>query len=515
MNPIQKSKSGALADSILENIDALVLVADKMGHVIYCSPSILRLLKVTTEEVLGLGWWNLTRVDSITQQQEIEGIKSIISGKIQLNQTPYTKSILDRNGKEYWIQWQDALGPDDTLIGVGQNVTENYHSQKLIEQQRAQLKRLSLVAEKTNNVILILDKDGNIEWLSKSFEVLNSMNLAELIARKGSTNIADVSNNPEITKILTRVKTEKIPFSYESKNMNVDYESWALSTISPILDEQNEITNLIIIDVDVTDRKIAEKTIQNKNKDITDSINYATRIQRSTLPHLKDITDSFPQSFVLFKPKDIVSGDFYFFHKGPEYTFIAAADCTGHGVPGALMSMVGAGKLNEAVSKSSDTSEILSLLNKGIKSALKQTETGEIARDGMDIAFCSVDMKNKTVHFSGANRPLWILRKGQPEIEEIKTHKKSIGGTTEDNYHFESNALQLQTGDTFYLFTDGYVDQFSLAGKKLLTKKFKEILRDIQNLSMAEQKIYLDEFIENWKQGAEQVDDILVMGVRL
>lgn len=512
---MQTSKSGALADSILENIDALVLVADKRGHIIYCSPSILRLLNVNKEEVLGLGWWNLTRVDPITQKQEMEGIKNIISGRINLNRTPYTKSILDQSGQEYWIQWQDALGPDDTLIGVGQNMTEHYYAQKIIEQQREQLKRLSLVAEKTNNVILILDKDGNIEWLSQSFEVLNSMNLAELIARKGSTNIIDVSNNPEISKILTRVKTEKIPFSYESKNMNVDYEAWALSTISPILDEQNEITNLIIIDVDVTDRKIAEKTIQDKNKDITDSINYATRIQRSTLPHLKDITDSFPQSFVLFKPKDIVSGDFYFFHKGQEYTFIAAADCTGHGVPGALMSMVGAGKLNEAVSKSSDTSEILSLLNKGIKSALKQTESGEAARDGMDIAFCSVDMINKTVHFSGANRPLWIVRKGHSGIEEIKTHKKSIGGSTEDSYHFESHAVQLQAGDTFYLFTDGYVDQFNSAGKKLLTKKFKEILLEIQSKTMEEQKVYLNKYIEDWKKGTEQVDDILVIGVRL
>lgn len=515
MSHTQKTHSRELAYSILENIDALVLVSDKRGSIIYCSPSILRLLQVDYEDVLGLQWWNLTRVNLETQKQEIEGIKKIISGKITLNTTPYIKSILDKKGNEYWIQWQDALGPDDTLIGVGQNITEHYHSQKIIEQQREQLKRLSLVAEKTNNVILILDKDGNIEWLSRSFEILNGMNLAELIARKGSTNIIDVSNNPEISKILTRVKTEKVPFSYESKNMNVDYEAWALSTISPILDEHNEITNLIIIDVDVTDRKIAEKTIQDKNKDITDSINYATRIQRSTLPHLKDITDAFPQSFVLFKPKDIVSGDFYFFHKSAEYTFIAAADCTGHGVPGALMSMVGAGKLNEAVSKSSDTSEILSLLNKGLKSALKQTESGEAARDGMDIAFCSVDTVHRTIHFSGANRPMWIIRKGRSEVEEIKTQKKSIGGTTEDSYHFESYAIQLEAGDTFYIFTDGYVDQFSAAGKKLLTKKFKEILRDIQELPMAEQKIYLEEFIENWKEGTEQVDDILVIGIRL
>ncbi|MBA3665647.1 MAG: SpoIIE family protein phosphatase [Bacteroidetes bacterium] len=516
MNPIQKTHSGELAFSILENIEALVLVADKRGHIIYCSPSILRLLKVEYEDVLGLQWWNLTRVDPETQRQEIEGIKKIIAGTIPLNRTPYTKSILDKNGNEYWIQWQDALGPDDTLIGVGQNVTEYFHSQKIIETQRAQLKRLSLVAEKADNVILILDKDGNIEWLSRRFEILNNLKLTDLVEKMGSTNIVNVSNNPDISKILERVKTEKIPFSYESKNHNVDYEAWAISTISPIFDDNNEIVNLIIIDMDVTERKIAEKIIQDKNKDITDSINYARRIQRSTLPHMKDITAAFPQSFILFKPKDIVSGDFYFFHKGHDHIFIAAADCTGHGVPGALMSMVGAAKLTEAVSKSNDPSEILALLNKGIKSALKQTEEGELARDGMDIALCSVDIKRNVIHFSGANRPLWIIRKGSTTVEEVKGQKKSIGGSTDDSYPFEEHKIKYKKGDTFYIFTDGYADQFSKSsGKKLLTKKFKEILKNNCAKSMAEQKAYLEEFIENWKQGAEQVDDILVIGIRL
>ncbi len=256
--------------------------------------------------------------------------------------------------------------------------------------------------------------------------------------------------------------------------------------------------------------------IEEKNKDITDSINYAKRIQHAMLPHVSDIWAAFPQSFVLFKPKDIVSGDFYFFHKNNQSNFIAAADCTGHGVPGAFMSMIGAGKLNDAVSQSSDLSEILSLLNIGIKTALKQTDNDNSTRDGMDIALCSINTENRIVRYAGANRPLWIIRKGTAEVEETKATKTAIGGLTKDNQHFASHEIKLLTGDTIYICTDGFADQFSgHDGKKLMTKKFKEILLHIQDKSMKEQEQYLGDFIENWKAGTEQLDDILVIGVRL
>jgi serine phosphatase RsbU (regulator of sigma subunit) len=211
-----------------------------------------------------------------------------------------------------------------------------------------------------------------------------------------------------------------------------------------------------------------------------------------------------------------VSGDFYFFHKTDQSVFIAAADCTGHGVPGAFMSMIGSEKLEDAVSQSTDTSEILKQLNKGIKTSLRQSDSDESTRDGMDIALCSVDTQNRIVKYAGANRPMWIIRNGQTEVEEIKATKTAIGGLTENNQHFDTHEIKLQQGDTFYICTDGYADQFSgKDGKKLMTRKFKEILVSIQSKTMQEQEIYLDNFVETWKAGTEQVDDILVIGVRL
>ncbi|MBI3502271.1 MAG: tetratricopeptide repeat protein [Bacteroidetes bacterium] len=270
-----------------------------------------------------------------------------------------------------------------------------------------------------------------------------------------------------------------------------------------------------IIEVQKIEVEKQKHTIEEKNKDITDSINYAKRIQQAKLPDKKEIHSALPNSFVLFKPKDIVSGDFYYFYKDDKSVFIASADCTGHGVPGAFMSMIGSEKLDDALAHSVDTSEILSHLNKGIKSSLRQTDSNESTRDGMDIALCSVDTDARVIKYAGANRPLWIIRNGQTVVEEIKATKKAIGGFTEDSQHFDTHEIKLQQGDTFYISTDGYADTFGKQDKKLTTKKFKEILLSIQDKSLKEQEQHLDNFIEDWKGETEQVDDILVIGVRL
>ncbi len=515
MEDLKKIQSNELANSILENLDALVLVADKMGHIQYCSQSILRLLKVDKSEILGVGWWELTRTGMKSQTDEIDTIIQVIAGVVPFNKLPYTKSILSREGKTYWIQWQDTLGPDNTLIGVGQNITENYNAQIIIEQQRTQLKLLSLVAERTNNVVLILNQTGNIEWVSPSFERLNKITLQELAIKNGSANILSISNNPNIASIFNEVITKKVSLTYESKNKNTVNEVWDLSTISPVLDENGFVTNIIIIDSDVTERKLSEEIIRNKNKDITDSINYAKRIQQAKLPEKKEIYAALPQCFVLFKPKDIVSGDFYYFSSNADGIFIAAADCTGHGVAGALMSMIGLEKLDDALAHSSNVSEILKQVNKGIKTSLRQSDSNESTRDGMDIAFCNINMITRSVKYAGANRPLWIIRNGHTKIEEIKATKTAIGGLTNDNQHFDAHEVILQQGDTFYICTDGFADQFSSKDKKLTTKKLKELLLSIQNKSMQEQEIYLDNFMVNWQGDTEQVDDILIIGVRL
>jgi serine phosphatase RsbU (regulator of sigma subunit) len=270
-------------------------------------------------------------------------------------------------------------------------------------------------------------------------------------------------------------------------------------------------------EVDLAYSKLNEthSMLQVKTKEITDSINYARRIQQAILPDKQEITKDFTQSFVLFQPKDIVSGDFYWFARKGERTFLACADCTGHGVPGGFMSMIGIEKLNEALSQHSDVSDLLQAVNRNTKKAMRQSDNLESTRDGMDIALCSFDKDRKHLEYAGANRPVWIIRQeNKSEIFEIKADKVAIGGFTDDAMQFTKHRMELHKGDLVYLFSDGYADQFGKKDKKLMTRQFKSILLSIQEKTMSEQEEHLRSFMEEWKGPMEQTDDILVIGIR-
>ena len=256
--------------------------------------------------------------------------------------------------------------------------------------------------------------------------------------------------------------------------------------------------------------------IGHQKKEITDSIEYAKTIQHAMLPSDSEIHEILPTSFVLFLPKDIVSGDFYWFKKINDIRFVAAVDCTGHGVPGAFMSMIGNDKLNFAVQEKKLVSPaaILAELNNGVKSALKQNNTDSKSRDGMDIALCSFDFKNKKIQYSGANRVLYKISNG--ELTEYAPTKSAIGGFTPENFEYKNNNVDYIEGDIFYLFTDGYADQFGGdTGKKLMTKNFKKLLLSVCNKTMEEQKIEIKNTFEMWKGAYEQIDDVLVIGVKV
>lgn len=283
-------------------------------------------------------------------------------------------------------------------------------------------------------------------------------------------------------------------------------------------------TNKLIKEKQVLETKVAERTSELKSanlnlnmaiEEIKDSINYAERIQSSILPETSVIKEHLPNGFILFKPRDVVSGDFYWFNQLDGKLFFACVDCTGHGVPGAFMSMIGNSLLNEIIltKKITSPSAILSSLNRSIFKVLKQN-TSE-SRDGMDMALCMIDPKTKTLTYSGANRELLLIRNGA--LIEYKPTKSAIGGFTDSDTIFKETTIEINTNDIFYMTTDGYADQFGgEKGKKLMTKNFKEFLLKIHTLSMHEQQQQLDEKISNWMGNIHaQVDDILVVGIKL
>jgi serine phosphatase RsbU (regulator of sigma subunit) len=257
--------------------------------------------------------------------------------------------------------------------------------------------------------------------------------------------------------------------------------------------------------------------VAGKNKEITDSIKYAKRLQEAILPGMDFIAKLFPESFVLYKPKDIVSGDFYWFERSGSKKLFAAVDCTGHGVPGAFMSIVGYNQLNQAVNENglSTPNLILNALNQGITKALKQTIESSSVKDGMDIALCAYDEKTGMLEYAGAYNSLWLVRNSK--LTEVKADKKPIGVFIgEELKPFHNYEVKLEKGDTIYIFTDGYADQFGGdKGKKFKYKPIQQLLISNQHLSMKEQNQLLDITIENWRGSLEQVDDILMIGIRI
>ncbi|MBN2519406.1 MAG: SpoIIE family protein phosphatase [Bacteroidales bacterium] len=264
--------------------------------------------------------------------------------------------------------------------------------------------------------------------------------------------------------------------------------------------------------------EVAYKEIEQQKKNITDSIIYAKRIQNAILPSNQEFNELLPDSFIFFKPRDIVSGDFYWLEKVNNHVIVAAVDCTGHGVPGAFMSIVGHNQLHHAVEDADNKhspADILNKLNYGVTHTLKQTSGVRSVKDGMDVALCSFNDKFNKVEFAGAFNPLILVRDN--EIIQVKGDKFPIGAFLDEELKkFTNHEMPLKKGDMLYIFSDGYVDQFGGdTGRKFLIKNFKDLLLKISKKPLNEQKQILKETLDQWKKGYPQIDDILIIGIKI
>ncbi|MFL5763384.1 MAG: tetratricopeptide repeat protein [Bacteroidia bacterium] len=273
--------------------------------------------------------------------------------------------------------------------------------------------------------------------------------------------------------------------------------------------------------------------LEEQNKNILDSIKYAKHIQEAILPPDDMIRSLLPEHFVFYKPKDIVSGDFYWVKEKEGKVYLAVVDCTGHGVPGAFMSIVGRNGLNEAITALHDptSAQILDFLNKYVNETLNQTFENSVIRDGMDIALCVIDKKKNTIQYSGANNPMWLVR-SSPVVDEkqvlkifgpdkrgveYKADKQPIGNFVGDVSHpFSFSEVKLLKGDMIYLFSDGFSDQFGGPKKKKFKRsRLKELLYNIASYSYKRQRQIISNAFEEWKGDIEQIDDICILGIKI
>lgn len=317
------------------------------------------------------------------------------------------------------------------------------------------------------------------------------------------------------------------PWDKDDLKITIDraLESYVLAQENRALVEELQEANRTL------EQKVVERTteitkqkevIEQKNLNILDSINYAERIQKASLPTQERIAEYLDDFFILYMPRDIVSGDFYWFDtqtdaEGNEKIFIAAIDCTGHGVPGAFVSLIGKNLLDQIVILEQETEPdaILNRLHLEINRALNQEQSEN--RDGMDMTLCVIDKAAGTMEFAGAKNPLLRILIGAQEAETYKTDRSSIGGFTEERAPFSKQSVSLSEPAMYYIFSDGYQDQFGgPKGRKFMKKRMRELLVEIHEKPIAEQREILHQKITEWMGETEpQVDDILVIGMKL
>ncbi|MES2838376.1 MAG: SpoIIE family protein phosphatase [Bacteroidota bacterium] len=383
----------AVAQTLFNNLSALVVVVNAKGEVEFVSPSVERMLGFEPAQLLGTAWWELTRQ---SQKESIELKQNAIemANSFELSVIPpYERVLINSFGEQKHILWNTAKSPDNKLVGIGYDITERKVIERKLQQKNAEL--------------------------------------------------------------------------------------------------------------------------EIKNAELLQSIRYAKRLQQAILPSVDIITRHVSDAFVLYQPKDIVSGDLYFICEQDNKLLVAAIDCTGHGVSGALMSVMANNLLKQVIAKVGVNSpaELLQELDVALYESINRGQK-EIKSDGMDVALAIFDLQNKSLLFAGAFRPFYLIRNN--ELTEFSGSKYPVGFYSGVTKTFETINLKLEYNDQLYFFTDGYIDQFGGENDKKFTKKrFKDLLLSAAQMEMDEQESFLEYAFNNWKQNGEQTDDILVIGVKV
>lgn len=440
------------------------------------------------------------------------------------------------------------LGEIDTAFALSQKALEIAQKYNYLDEIELGHKNLALIYEEKK------DFEQSLYHLKAAIEIKDSLRNKNKIREVAQLEMSYAYEQEKITDSIQNAKAEeleRIERQEEEKRQKVYLWSSILGgvlllVICVILFQgyrSKSKANLVITQKS-EQIQIQKENLEEKNNEITDSLNYAKRIQATILPDQKVVEQLLPKSFVFYQPKDIVSGDFYWIQSDGDKTYVAAADCTGHGVPGAMVSVVCSNALSKALKEYKITEPSL-ILDQAHKEVIDQFKTNDNSvKDGMDIALCALHSSHShlSLQYAGANNPLWIITSHPAEevLEQLKnkehklTEESSLSlievkpdkiaiGQHDINEKYTQTTLQLKKGDRVYLFSDGFADQFGgdtketrmKGGKKLKSTNFKKLLLSIQDQSMAKQKDHLELYFSEWRGELEQIDDVCVIGVRL
>jgi PAS domain S-box-containing protein len=414
-----------------------------------------------------------------------------------------------KNAKILASQRQEILMKNEILR---EQMEQDKVKSELIEIMNEENEILSLVAKETDNTVFILKPDGKIEWINEAFQRLSGYSPEEFKRNRG-INIFDASSSESIQQNFKKCLESKKPVAYVSKTETKQKKTvWIHTTLTPVINEEGEVARLIAIDADITKIKEAEEQIALKNKEITWSLQYARKIQKALLPLNIYMESIFPQHFVINLPQNIVSGDFFWAAHKNDRRMAVVADSTGHGVPGAFMSVLGISAIQEIVANMEilEPAKILEKLRDKIVYLLNYQWDESSTIESLDIAICVIDDKHLILNYAGSNNPAFVLR--DDVLIEMKPDKYFIWDIKTSKKNYTLKTFQLAPEDRIYMFTDGFSDQFGgEQDKKFSRRRLKKLLIDIYTLPLETQKDLLKMELKNWQGSNEQIDDIMVL----
>lgn len=500
--------------ALLENASEIISIYDEEMKLKYISPSVLNIYGYTTEEMME--GKDLDRLTAKGVKEYTETFGKLVEQANSSATIQYT--YMRKDGQKIYIESTGRNLLDDPAInGIiinSRDITERKRAEK---EERMKSKMQSL-SENSLDLILRVGTNGQFFYANPMVKTFTQIEISDIINK----NLDDVAFDPAIKDFFKdAIKTVKSTNSKHEAEVTFPTHFgdriMQVNAIPEFSDDNKELETILFVSHDITEQKLVEIEIQEKNKAVAESINYARRIQTAILPNTKFIQEFLPKSFIFYRPKDVVSGDFPWFFKKGDDLFIAAVDCTGHGVPGALLSFIGYFTLNNVVDHYDNINAgvILDKLHEGVRTTLKQDRIDTEARDGMDVALCKINLKKNILEFAGAHRPLYLLRGN--ELTQYKGSHKAIGGIPlgkKPEADFENHLINLEPKDRVFFFSDGLPDQVSgETGRKYQASRIRELLVEHYDVEIYDyEKIIYDDFMA-FKGDYKQVDDILLIGI--
>ncbi len=495
---------------LLENASEVITIYEEDESIRYISPSVETILGYGQKEMIGRS--DIDKVHPDYRESFRDLFKRMLVNPDERAIVQYEYKAKD--GSYIWIESAGTNCMANPAIHGFILNSRDITERRRAEQEQRMRSKMQALSENSPDLITRLENES-ISYINPVIESYTGRSPATFLNRKVKEAELDETVLEGWLKIVEQVNSTNSNITTE-----MDFPSQMGKRVMqvnaiPEYDESNVLESVLVVSHDITDRKLIELEIQNKNKKINDSINYAKRIQNAILPNSKVISKALPDSFILYKPRDVVSGDFPWFVQIKDDIFIAAVDCTGHGVPGALLSLIGYFLLNDIVRsrKITEPGKILDLLDEGVTTTLRQDEDAT-TKDGMDIALCKINTTAGEVEYAGAHRPLYIMKAGV--MEEVKGNKFPIGGGIFKNQtNFTNTKITLSKGDSIYFSSDGFPDQFGgPEGRKFGPKKTREIIEKVHKLPMTEAMEVFDTEWEGWRGEQKQTDDVLLIGIK-